>query len=543
MTKYQPHLGRNPRSIALPVDHKEYVLPSNGSKRMKNSASARVARRADHSGTPGVINIMVSHIFCVEKPRLKYTSQSHVNNAEPGKKVASLFLEGTGGANKDSAYILNASERNASKFYLVPATSSEKDSPAAGANRRRQEPLEKDILVNLRMDIENAIYCATYDPNPPEAEPLTMQDCMGDNSSGPGTNRNEHKSQMFSYNQESGIIRPMWYGGDSKADTADLDGSEGNMSSTAPASSPSSLSAIDGLSAAIPTSTLAAAEMTTPAPMASSSVSASVAEVSTDSLSPSPRTAAPAGQTASVSSRDSSSSAQNVTLVFVPISDVPSAAGSEDVLTTASPSSSASVAEMTWTKTETVTVTSAATAAAFGDDLDRSSSPTPAPSASESSSPSGRTMSPSPVAFTDDGAASTTTITISSTAGPAATASAGSLHVQVIGDDGTTVGDDDPFVSAEPSSSSEKPTPSAAEADPFPSMVSSPSASAEAKAMDPIAIASSVAQSESASASAASPTATPGSGSDRRGFNSRIARRDLLSPVSTAPYKWLFKVW
>jgi hypothetical protein len=77
--------------------------------------------------------------------------------------------------------------------------------------------------------------------------------------------------------------------------------------------------------------------------------------------------------------------------------------------------------------------------------------------------------------------------------------------------------------------------------------------------INPMAIASEVAQSysasQSAAAAAASGSATPSPSQsapdalkseivavkDSRTINSRIARRQLL-PVSTAPYKWLFKL-
>ncbi|KAF6761824.1 hypothetical protein DFP72DRAFT_631690 [Ephemerocybe angulata] len=544
-------------------------------------------RRKIKKGTPGIINIM-----------------SHVNNAQLGKKIASLYLEADQKA--DSTYVLNASEKDSTEIYLVPAVPSDGGSRVVGAGRRRREDsslvAKKEMLVNLRMEINKATYCATYDPNPPEAEPLTMQPCMDDAASddfeksssdvdaAKDTDPNNHKSQTFSFDPDSGVIRPMWFAGeddgktdddsDMHAQNSDESDSDPTTTASADATSSSSASPSDGTTAA------------------DLSASPSLSATSEPSAAPAP--------SPTVASREPSGShaAQNVTLVFVP-SSKPSAEASEDA-PTASESSSASMPSSSSTVSD---VSPSASAVSDNDDSSMIVTKTvtvTASAAGETGSVLSSTTTGGALAAAATGdkeASSTTTITISAsalqTASPSS-ASQGTMNVQVVGDDGKTVGDDDPNT-ADPSASvsgSAAATPAASSAGPSISMslpiptsiiaadtesttTDAPASTPPAK-VDPMAVASGIAQFWSASqpsstaaaeARASSPPAPPSSvvtvveatassslsesssavpaptstsevvAVKSRVFNSRIARRaPMMTAVSTAPYKWLFKL-
>ncbi|KAJ3523356.1 hypothetical protein NMY22_g11473 [Coprinellus aureogranulatus] len=340
-----------------------------------------------------------------------YQHHESRHNAQPGKKIASLYLESQ---KQDDQYVLNASEKDATEVYLVPTV------PADGAPAL---PI-----------IEGQEYCATYDPNPPEAEPLTMQRCMTvaddsdyleaakDVDAAKDTDPDNHKSQTFSFNPDSGVIRPMWFAGedDGKTDSASV-ASDDTTPPSVPSASPSTTAGQSSLPS-VSSSAVVAEDTSTP--------SSSVPSASSQSASaPLPTS------TSTITARDSG--AQNVTLVFVPSSNpsaesvgdaapssvlpVPIPSGSS-ASTSASPSQTASAAsddsETTATMTTTVTVTAG--------------SPTTTPDATAKD------------ASSDDGASSTTTVTISASALPSPTAAskangAGSLSVQVVGDDGKTL--------------------------------------------------------------------------------------------------------
>ncbi|KAH9167485.1 hypothetical protein EDB89DRAFT_124846 [Lactarius sanguifluus] len=51
-------------------------------------------------------------------------------------------------------------------------------------------------------------FCATFDPNPPVPGPLTAEKCADDPVG-------EHRSQLFAFNQATGVVRPMWFDGQS----------------------------------------------------------------------------------------------------------------------------------------------------------------------------------------------------------------------------------------------------------------------------------------------------------------------------------------
>lgn len=555
-------------------------------------------RRKNQRGTPGVINIMVSpyhHRSFIQS--LITILQSHVNNAQPGKKIASLYLETE---KQNEQYVLSASERDSTEVYLVPTVP-----PAGGSlTAHRRDNFKQEMLVSLRVQIENQEYCATYDPNPPEAEPLTMQPCMTvadesddeqrakDVEAGKDRDPDNHKSQTFSFDPDSGVIRPMWFAGehDGKTDSAHAeDVPEDATSSSVSSTSPSSTAAGPEESLSSVVSSAAAAEDT------STPTSAVLSPSSRSASAPSPT------PTSTITTRDASS-AQNVTLVFVP-SSKPSAAAANAVDDAPQSSILASVplpsASSAPGDNDTTSASPSQTASAASDDSEATSTLTKTVTVTASAGPTD-SSSPTPTATTnaaakdtsDDGASSTTTITISASALPSPTASkggeAGSLSVQVVGDDGKTVGDDDPntsnppmdqdsssasSASATPASSSSAgsaaPTPPGPPSPPVPAITSAPIPSLP---VNPMAVASDVAQSWSASQSASSAAASTSAASasdtastsqpsatasqtapdalksevvavkSSRMINSRIARRQpMMTPVSTAPYKWLFK--
>lgn len=47
-------------------------------------------------------------------------------------------------------------------------------------------------------------YCATFDPDPPQAAPLTVEECTDDPVG-------ERQSQLFAFNRATGVVRPMWF--------------------------------------------------------------------------------------------------------------------------------------------------------------------------------------------------------------------------------------------------------------------------------------------------------------------------------------------
>ncbi|KAJ7780310.1 hypothetical protein DFH07DRAFT_1055921 [Mycena maculata] len=91
-------------------------------------------------------------------------------------------------------YVLDASEKNSTTFTMVPY----------GNNTNTvvlQVPIDGCVSQNTTSPRTDAgPYCATYNPNPPQPEPLTVQKCNTATS-----------SQQFYYDPTTGVVQPMWY--------------------------------------------------------------------------------------------------------------------------------------------------------------------------------------------------------------------------------------------------------------------------------------------------------------------------------------------
>lgn len=175
-----------------------------------------------------------------------------------------------------------------------------------------------EMPVTLRVPMFDATsanivpYCATFDPKPPVPAPLTAEECTDDPAG-------EHRSQMFAYNPDTGIVRPMWYQGQDDGTDSGNNGCTGDVDPTTPQSA--SLASVTEMDSSNTTST----PSTDRAPMSNSSV------LATDSSS----------TAASDPSAGNFSAAQNVALVFVAtdpeVLDTPAVASttSSSVLVTA----------------------------------------------------------------------------------------------------------------------------------------------------------------------------------------------------------------
>ncbi|CDO68817.1 hypothetical protein BN946_scf184805.g26 [Trametes cinnabarina] len=167
------------------------------------------------SGVPGSIDIM-----------------SPVANSDMGQRIASLVLAApTNGSTADNStssnFVLNASEVDRTQMYLVTAPDSGNSSSSSNSTANNSTAPSSFIKVALQMPVFDAAsaqlkpYCATFDPRPTAPAPMTVESCMN------GSSVDEHKSQVFAYEPDSGAIRPMWYEGED-------DGTDDNDDSTSP---------------------------------------------------------------------------------------------------------------------------------------------------------------------------------------------------------------------------------------------------------------------------------------------------------------------
>jgi hypothetical protein len=348
-----------------------------------------------------------------------------------------------------------------------------------------------DMQVILQLPVFNESsatmvpYCATYDPNPPAAKPLTVDPCMQNNQ--------EHKSQRFNYNSNTGVITPMWFQGeqDGKTDTQSSDPATPNAAGIA------SITDVDSNN--------------------------STAEGGTDEGTTIP-TDPFTNNTIASRGAPATSSPQNVTLQFIPSAPAVPAQAKENAVEESSTTSFQTVT-MTATMTETTTMTqtigaqgvSAANAAA-----------TPSPSVNmtegasiaSSASVEGSTDA-NPQATTSSTAGATETSDVTSTS----TATAAALGVQVVG--------------AESSPSVQKTTTDATAqttSTPVAGATSSPCSDAEAVASEIIASDGTATASGTASATGVvdADIATSVTGTVSSAESSMTA-------VSTAPYQWMFK--
>jgi hypothetical protein len=112
-----------------------------------------------------------------------------------------------------SPFVLNASETNGTQLNLVPSTSNSSNSTLSS----------NEMLVTLSLPMfvptsaSTELYCATFDPEPAAPASLTVQKCTGGQA-------DEHSSQLFAYNSDTGVVRPMWSQG--QGDGTDMENKE-----------------------------------------------------------------------------------------------------------------------------------------------------------------------------------------------------------------------------------------------------------------------------------------------------------------------------
>ncbi|EJD07478.1 uncharacterized protein FOMMEDRAFT_16143 [Fomitiporia mediterranea MF3/22] len=265
-----------------------------------DNASASQWKRSDPisqtPGVPGTVDIMV-----VGGPVEKKLA-SLVLSSVPQNNTAN---NGTFGLNstkealtEDSPFVLDASNTTQTQFLLVskemPSASSLEALKAVALKSTDEDSKLADIKVTLQVPVFEPTkaamsqYCATYDPNPPVPAPLTMEECGKET---------ERRSQTFAYNPRSGTIRPMWF-------------SDAN---------PASANATQPIANSTSDSTVGVKQMNFKIPSSNKDVPVSPPVAAP--LSPANITgAAPAVPVnASAASTSGVPSAQNVTLVFTPI--------------------------------------------------------------------------------------------------------------------------------------------------------------------------------------------------------------------------------
>jgi len=156
--------------------------------------------------------------------------QSTVYGSNKGTRIASLVLDIANSTTDNSTthFVLDASSTNQTQIYLVKAPSA----PASHAsmsidsdeNTNPVADLESgDIPVMLQLPIFDATqasmvrYCTTFDPSPEgPGGPLTAEPCFPwSTNADANTNATQtHKSQAFTFNENTGVVRPMWFNGE-----------------------------------------------------------------------------------------------------------------------------------------------------------------------------------------------------------------------------------------------------------------------------------------------------------------------------------------
>ncbi|KAF8957108.1 hypothetical protein BDZ97DRAFT_1847874 [Flammula alnicola] len=278
-TKRRGHHRRSHKSIIIPNNHGNAYIVSHARRaetpqwRVKEGGST--LQRRDSHGVAGTVGIM-SHVYNSTDPRL----------------VAFLMRTDMNGTS-----VLNASDTNKTQMYMMPVdapSSSSRDPVASNSGDTRE------VMLLIPNPEGSPHSCATFNPNPPQPEPMTMQPCNDANS--------PHSSQTFMYNTTSRVIRPTWFDGQD-------DGTR-NTTTTQAASLP---------------------DNSTTTTSANGTQTATSAQATSTTLS---------------SRDDSQKSAQNVTLVFIPAGKVAAADASDPPVDSQNSTSTA----MTTTMTQTVTV-------------------------------------------------------------------------------------------------------------------------------------------------------------------------------------------
>ena len=209
-----------------------------GSQNRRNFAGAPQAhivkreKTATSGPIPGRIDIVVSnpsfHFCCMILKSLFQSPSADSKDAT----IASLSVASQN-ASAGDPMVLNASGTNSTQVYLVPNPTGVNGTQSSGSN---STSVSRFQTVNIQVPVNGTTpHCATFDPQPPKPEPLTVEECNN------GT-ETTHKSQVFAYYADSGVIRPMWYEGeedntdpedeDDNSDTGDSGSGDGRNSTS-----------------------------------------------------------------------------------------------------------------------------------------------------------------------------------------------------------------------------------------------------------------------------------------------------------------------
>ncbi|KIK05703.1 hypothetical protein K443DRAFT_90850 [Laccaria amethystina LaAM-08-1] len=110
------------------------------------------------------------------------------------REIAALYMD-----TSTDEYVLNASDTQRTALSVakasIPTSQNTEDSDDVAVFLQ--------TLISSNSSSTPVPHCATYDPNPAQAEPMKMTPC--DNT----TTADAHRSQLFAYNERTGVIRPM----------------------------------------------------------------------------------------------------------------------------------------------------------------------------------------------------------------------------------------------------------------------------------------------------------------------------------------------
>jgi hypothetical protein len=438
-------------------------------------------------GVPGTVNVMVRLTSSSEDTHSPL-SQSPMADDPTGKILASLFIEPN--ADSSSPLLLNASGTNQTVLDMVVE-------PSSTSNSDRHVTLQHTFF-----DPNQALmvpYCATFDPNPPAPQPMAMKPCFDAKTPSP------HESQTFAYTPETGVLRPMWFNGEDDGTTDEKDQDPSTPSSANVAS------------------------------VTNANDTDSTAKNSTSSANN------------TLAARDQGSTGtppQNVTLVFNPYSPEVSSPKVDAVSDSTDNSTEATTTTVTITTSSMTTMTTTVTSMASAMDVTSSAVPTTSGSASSSMSVAevGSSTAASSSESTSMTSSSQDTKSSSSNSpsdSPIPTSSAAKLDVQVVGPSTTTSATSPSSTTSFVSSS----TSSTVDAEAIASSIAeSASTSSTPETSSSISV---TAASESMSSGTASAVPSSTSATDAvdsvDATDASAASSSSMTPVSTAPYEWMFK--
>ncbi|KAI0079113.1 hypothetical protein K474DRAFT_1696665 [Panus rudis PR-1116 ss-1] len=477
-------------------------------------------RELSAQGVPGTIDIM-----------------SNVAGSPKGQRIASLILSPSqaGTFNPSDPFILNASSTNQTQMYLVAQPSNDTSSSSNSTTPSNSavgtasvestgEPFVKVLLQIPMFDAESASMqsmCATFNSKPESPSPLSMEKCMQN-----GTQSDGNKSQVFAYEPDTGAVRPMWFEGedDGMGDVEgddDVDDSNDNLEDN---DNETFDSPVDGGNS----TSIAPQDPTTPPTSKTASVTNFGNEMQDtgngDSTPPFGHLFATAG--------DSYATAHNVTLMFSPaapmIAAVPSSPSFQqktEITNSTTNSTDSTTASASASSTQSATSTSIRPSSTLASSSTPASSSTLATSSTLAiSSHSSQSLSSSPTAsvFVAASPSSVSSVSSSSSLSVSSTTSAsGSKSTSAAVSTGT---------------SSNIPTGSGS------AMPTTTTASAlDVEVFDPNVTASSSASMSTASATTSSGSTLSALSSSAASSTVSSSASSSMTPVSTAPYEWMFR--